>query len=45
MGVLLMFDFLHGLTYGWLSRLYLQIDDRFDIPTLAHLWTNVCSLK
>jgi hypothetical protein len=45
MGVLLMFGILHVLTYGWFSRLYLQIDDRFNIPTLAYLWTNVCSLK
>jgi len=45
MGVLLMFGFLYGLTYGWFSCLCLQIDDRFNIPTLAHLWTNVRCLK
>ena len=35
--VLLMFGFLYGLTYGWVSRLYLQLDDRSNIPTSAPL--------
>lgn len=45
MVALMMFGFLYGLTYGWFSDLYLQIDDRFNIHTLANLWTNVCCHK